>query len=517
MIVEEPNITGAGQTRPVRRALPLPGLEQLWAILTLTLIGAFIALVPTSPHDFWWHLKIGQIVAQRGIPTTNMFAWTLPADTPYIYATWFGEWLFYALYQLGGLPATVLARNLLGLAGFTLVAVEARRRSGSWRLGALAALLACAMAINNLTTRTQNWSWAPFGLYVLILGAYADGQVRRRALLALPPIMVFWVNVHGAFVLGLGLLALVAGGETLRRLLRQPRALGWDRLGALYLAAVATAAATLLNPIGPGIFGYVVKLLADPSSQALVSEWQPPTTRSLAGFFFFSSILALLAALALPRRRSTITDLLLVCAFLWLAWGGQRHVIWYGMVAMPILAQSLGQPRSPLVRAPSPRRLVLPSTMLALALLGLLIAVQPPFKAGLGLPQPYKNLFAAVPGAPELFSTDTPVAATEYLRAHPGGRLFNEMGYGSYLDWALYPDMQVFVDPRIELYPSAFWQDYVAVSDGRDYKALLNDKYHVTRVLLDRRIQPRLAAALAADNGWEREYGDARSEVYRRK
>ncbi|HEX9439355.1 MAG TPA: hypothetical protein VF909_06735, partial [Roseiflexaceae bacterium] len=115
MIVQEPNITGTGQARPARRALPLPGLEQLWAILTLTLIGAFIALVPTSPHDFWWHLKIGQIVASRGIPTTNMFAWTLPADTPYIYATWFGEWLFYALYRLGGLPATVLARNLLGL------------------------------------------------------------------------------------------------------------------------------------------------------------------------------------------------------------------------------------------------------------------------------------------------------------------------------------------------------------------------------------------------------------------
>ncbi|MBS1968577.1 MAG: hypothetical protein JST60_22825, partial [Chloroflexi bacterium SZAS-1] len=172
-----------------RQRFSLPGIEQLWAIMALALIGAFIALVPTPPHDFWWHLKAGELVATSGIPTTNLFAWTLPAEHPYTYATWLGEWLFYALYRIGGLGADVAARNLLGLAGFTLVAFEARRRSGSWRLAALAALLAAMMTINNLPTRTQNWSWVPFGLFALILGAYAAGQLRARTLVALPLLM----------------------------------------------------------------------------------------------------------------------------------------------------------------------------------------------------------------------------------------------------------------------------------------------------------------------------------------
>lgn len=501
-----------------RRVLPLPGVEQLWVLLALALIGAFIALVPTPPHDFWWHLKAGQIIATQGLPTTNLFAWSLPADQPYTYATWLGEWLFYALYAIGGLQAPVLARNLLGLAGFALVAAEARRRSGSWRLAALAALLAAAMSINNLPTRTQNWSWVPFGLFALIIGAYIGGQARPRTLLALPLIMLFWVNAHGAFVLGLALLALAAAGETLRRLLQQPGAPTWRRLAWLYLAAFATLAATLANPLGPGIFGYVLKLLTDPPSQGLVNEWQPPTTRGLAGLFFFASILALLAAFALTRRRPTITDLLLTCAFLWLAWTGQRYVVWYGMLAMPVLAGHLAALGPPRPRALSRPRMQLPSTLIALALLGLLVAVQPPFKARLDLPQPYQALFADLPGAPGMFSADTPVAAAEYLRAHPiDGRLFNEMGYGSYLDWALYPATQVFVDPRVELYPLAIWQDYLAIRDARDYNALLIDKYDVRRVLLDRIQQPRLAAALAADSRWAREYADARAEIYMRK
>lgn len=500
------------------RAFPHIRLDHLWPLGVLALIGVFIALVPTPPNDFWWHLKAGQIVTQQGIPTTNLFAWILPAETPFVYATWLGEWLFYALFRVAGLPAIIIARNLLGLAAFALVATEAHRRSGSWRLAALAALLAGLMTINNLIIRTQNWSWVPFALFLLILGAYADGRLRPRSLLALPLLMAFWVNVHGAFVLGLAMLGIYTVGETLRRLLGQPRALPWARLCWLYLALSGTLAATLLNPLGPGIFRYVADLLTDPPSQGLINEWQPPTPRNPAGFFFFASILALLAAFAFARRRPSVTDVLLACAFLWLAWGGQRYVVWYGMIAMPLLVQCLAAPRAPLARPParvgSPTLNALLASVLALTV----VAFQPPLKQVWTFPQPYRDLFADVPGAPLAFGAATPVAATDWLQAnHPGeGRLFNEMGYGSYLIWALYPQTQVFIDPRVELFPLELWQDYAAISDGSNV-AILLAKYQVTRVMLDRALQPKLSAVLRADPVWALEYEDEQSEIYRRR
>lgn len=511
-------MTNSAQPRLAARALPFPTVEHVWVLMALTLIGVLIALFPTPPHDFWWHLKAGELIANQGVPTTNLFAWTLPADQRFVYGSWLAEWLFYALYRLGGLGATVLARNLLGLAAFALVAVEARRRSGSWRLAALAALLAGAMALNTMITRPQNWAWPPFMLSVIVVGAYVDGQLRPRSLLALPLIMAFWVNVHGTFVLGLAIVALTASGETLRRLFGRPGALAWDRLRMLYVAAAAAAAATLLNPIGPGIYGYVGRLVSNRSIQELIIEWQPPAPRGISGVAFFLSILALLAAFALAQRRPAFTDVLLVCAFLWLAWGGQRNVVWYGMLAMPVLAQVLARRRPPLFRPARSLRQAFPNVLLTLLFLAALTLVQPPFKPGLPFPPPYKQLFVVLPGAPELFSADTPVAAAAYLRANPiEGRLFNEMGYGSYLDWALYPAAQVFIDTRIELYSPEFWQDYVAISEARDYNALLIGKYDVRRVLLDRARQPHLAAALAADTStWVREYADEHAEMYRR-
>lgn len=494
---------------------PIIRIDHLWVAGVLTLIGVFITLVPTPPNDFWWHLKAGQIIAEQGIPHSNLFAWTLPADTPYIYATWLGEWLFYILSLLGGLEATALARNLLGLAGFALVAMDARRRSGSWRLAALAALLAGLMTINNLIIRTQNWSWVPFGVFVYILSAYAAGTLHPRYLVILPLIMAFWVNAHGAFVLGLGLIGLTLAGETLRQVLGHAGALGWRRLTFLVLVLAGAMLATLLNPLGPGIFEYVLKLLTDPPSQGLINEWQPPTTRSIAGFWFFASVVVLIAALAFARRRPTLTDVLLICVFLWQAWNGQRYVVWFGMVAMPILAQSLAGPADAPQRKGNPLANTLIAGMLALTVL----CFQPPIRNIWPFPKPYMNLFANLPGAPLTFNNSTPVAATEWLRAHqPGeGRLFNEMGYGSYLIWALYPEAKVFIDPRVELYPLAHWQDYAAISTGENIQPLL-DTYQITRVMLDRGLQPKLSAALKSDTArWTLEYQDAQTEIYRRR
>jgi hypothetical protein len=509
----------AASPRARGRGLPALRVDYLWAIIVVAGFSICAALSVSPPNDFWWHLKAGQLVAERGIPSTNLFAWTLPSDHPYVYATWLGEWLFYAIYSLLGLPAVVIVRNLLATAAFALVAVEARRRSGSWRLAALAVLLAGAMSINNLIIRTQNWSWLPFALYVLILGAYAAGQLHARALIALPVLMAFWVNAHGAFVLGLALLAIVCAGETLRRLLRQPQAPGWERLRALYLAAAATLAATLLNPSGVGIFGYVVKLLTDPPSQGLVLEWQPPTTHSIAGFFFFATVIIILFAFALARRRPSLTDLLLVCAFLWLAWGGIRYVVWFGLVATPVLAQALAADRAQAGR-PARRPQKSPVNLaIAIAFVALVVAVQPPLISSLPLPDDYREDVADVPGAPTAFTDKTPVAAAEYLRSHPqmGQRLYNEMGYGSYLIWALYPEAQVFVDARVELYPIEQWQDYIAINQGQNVDTLLIDKYGVTRVILDRELQPKLSAALQQDRQrWTLEYQDHQSEIFRR-
>ncbi len=489
-------------------------VEQLWLVVILAGFGFYVALVPLVPNDFWWHLKAGELSVTTGrIPTQNLFAWTLPREHPYVYGAWLAEVLFYLLYRLGGLAWPIFARTVLALAAFALVALEARRRSASWRIAALVLVPLVLMTLNNLLVRTQNWAWLPFVGFMLILQRYREGKLGPRALLALPPLLAFWVNVHGSWILGPVLLGLGFGGETLTALLHRPDALPWSRLRALFLIGLLCALAIFLNPQGVGIAGYVYKMMTDAPSQTLIVEWQSPTPTGIANSAFFLTLLLGFGVLLYSRYRPPLSEALTLAAFLWLAWSGQRYVIWFGMLAMPVLAQALaeGWPRLRRGEGSRPNGL---NTALALLLAVPVLLVQPWWVERVPLPESYWSLVWRGVDAGPLIGVETPVKAAEYLRAHPGGRLFNEMGYGSYLIWAV-PEQPVFIDPRVELYPLEQWQDYIRISQGVRYNEVLA-RYGADRVLLDRELQAGLAEALRADAAWTLEYADARAEVWRR-
>ncbi|MBN1919764.1 MAG: hypothetical protein JW892_00845 [Anaerolineae bacterium] len=486
-------------------------LDLLWPLVILAGFGVYASLVPLPPNDYWWHLKVGEIIATtRRIPTTNLFAWTLPVNAPFFYGAWLGELLLFLLHRWGGLALTLFTRTGLVLTTFYLMATEARRRSSSWRIAAIALALGAVMSLNNLIVRPQIWSLLPFMAFLLLLSAFAAGRLSWRWLLVLPVVMAFWVNAHGAFILGFVLLGIFAVGEGLRRLLGRSGARSWRDLGGLALSGVLSALAMLVNPRGFEIVRYVLGLMTDPPSQQLIVEWQSPTPTGIANTAFYLSLLILLLVLAYSRYRPTFTQALLLAAFLWLAWSGQRYVVWFALVSMPILAQAIAGLELRLPFAPAQRNWL--NSLLAALLFVPVLLVQPWWVERVPLPETYWSQVLRGVKAGPLVDTGTPVAAVEYLREQPGGRLFNEMGYGSYLIWAL-PEQGVFIDPRVELYPYEQWMDYIRIQQGTRSLELLA-QYGVDRVLLDIKLQNELQCVLASAPEWQQEYADDYAQIW---
>jgi hypothetical protein len=270
----------------------------------------------------------------------------------------------------------------------------------------------------------------------------------------------------------------------------------------------------LANPQGGGIFQYVVKLMTDQPSQTLIAEWQSPDPRDLGSLFFFIGVLLLIAAFAWKKTRPTPSEILSILAFLWLAWTGVRYVVWFGIIAAPVLARTVKDwfPKNP---GGGPARRSWLNLALAVLFIIPVILLQPWWIERAPLPEQYwARVWRDVPAGP-LLSVHTPLQAVEYLRQHPGGKLFNEMGYGSYLIWAL-PEQGVFVDPRVELYPYGLWLDYLKISNGIRYNALL-DHYGADRLLLDAEAQAGLIDLLQEDPLWVREFDSPITQVWRKR
>jgi hypothetical protein len=366
------------------------------------------------------------------------------------------------------------------------------------------------MIMNNLIVRTQMWAWLPFTITYIVLKRYSENKLRWHWLLLCPASMIFWVNVHGSYILGLILPGAIFVGESIRKLLRQDEVLNWHQIGWIGCTGILSSLAMLINPRFTGIIGYAIKLLTNPPSQQLIQEWQSPTPQGIANVSFYLSILIFIIVLAYSKYRLAITEIILFCGFLWFAWSGQRYVVWYGIISMPILARLI---KDLPIKSPAfvPQKNWF-NLALALIIFVPTIAVQPWFVERMPLPDTYWQMVLRGSPAGPLLGIETPVAATDYLKSHPGGHLFNEMGYGSYLIWAV-PDQGDFIDPRVELFPYDQWMDYIHVNNGSNYDEILM-KYGADRILLDKKLQPGLASAMSTDQRWKLEYDDQYSQIW---
>jgi hypothetical protein len=264
------------------------------------------------------------------------------------------------------------------------------------------------------------------------------------------------------------------------------------------LWSTLTILATLLNPRGLGVLSYVRNLLGSSTVTTLVEEWAPPTIRDAGGngLIFFLFVIGTATVLIYARTRPDLTDMLLCGAFLWLALGATRNIVWFGFVATPVVAAQAATllPAPALRRPPGSPAL----NAMLIGLLSLLLLI--------GLPWVKPTLLPPSFGA--LLSEDTPVAAVEFMRGEQTRprHLFHTEGFGSYLMWAA-PEQPVFIDTRIELYPYQQWVDYINLGQANNVDQLLR-KYDIDGLLLNKKRQAALVEVVRADPAWQKRYED---------
>jgi hypothetical protein len=481
-------------------------LEHLW-VVTPILAAVWMALLnPLRSLDFWWHLQVGEVIlASRSIPSVDWFSYTR-AGTPFVYQNWLGEVLYAIAYHAGGFPLLIFFNAaLIGVAILCVVRLCHESHVG-WRPATLAALPSAVVLGFYSNVRPQVYSFALFTAFYWILWGFRER--RRDHLWVLPLLMAVWTNLHGAFVLGIGLICLILATETLRWLRSGPHGTGLApaALRKLALILVLVVLASMVNPQGYRVYAYVRQLQVDPASQQLVAEWQAPDIKQLSGllFFFIPFFLSLLACMY-SERRLDLTELGLYLGFGALGLSGMRNAIWFALILAPLLARQLaavdvaallgdgraGFRSSALWRRltagaarPSVRRPRLTWALL-LALLFFTVLVSPWLRP----------ILRSTPTRVALVESGTPVGAMDYIAAHGlTGHIFHPQSCGDYLIWRLWPQQHSFIDGRVHLYDMPFVRDYVLVFHDDRWEARL-DKYDVQYLLL-RKEDPTCASLI---------------------
>jgi len=488
-------------------------IEYLWGLVALVGIFVFVNTHPIRPHDFWWHITIGrEILATGKIPTTDIYSYTA-AGQPYAsyQMFWLMEIILYGIYKLGGPALVIFIHSLMISAAYGVIFWLCKRASNSWRIGAFSVLFAAALGLNDWNVRPQGITFLLASLFLLAIYQY---RKRRHWgwLVVLPLGMLIWVNSHGTFLIGLVLVGIWLGQEIWEVIRARQSGAGAMTVKGLYvpvIATIITILACLLNPRGLGIINYLTTLTGNSVVQNLVTEWAPPTFNTLMGALFFFGLLGCAILLALSPTRPNFYQIFVFLVFGLLSLKTSRGIVWFGLVMAPIVGEhissitkSLSRANQQPVNSAGSKYL---NAIFAIVIIGMGVISLPWFKSSLPLPQMKAGLI----------SSETPVKATEVLlEQHPPGRVFNAISFGSYLIWAAYPQYQVFVDSRIELFSEKVWLDYLNISNANgDWEQLLQD-YGASTLMLSPSEQSELILVLNASTSWHQIYQDQVAYIY---
>lgn len=454
----------------------------LWGAIALCFgLGALLGWRQIASPDIGFHLSTARwMVEHRAWPSVDTFSFTF-AGHPYIDLQWFFQILLYAANALGGTALIIALKIAVTLAFWALLVVRARRVTG--RLPWSAPLLLIVVALGDyFEERPHIFSWLYGSLVLLILEEFARGN--RRWLPALPVILVFWVNTHQLFVLGLVLIGVSTAWE-LRK--------GASADRRLLVCAALSVAACLVNP-------YHVKALLFPltlwgeiqsghvfaSASTGITELQSPFSTSLyflsGRFVLFQPPLYwhLYTALAFVGivgawRKARVPDLVLWALFAYVFSMAHKNFGYFVMATFPLasvgidrvvswLGRSIGargSSQTAAVPLSRPRALPWSAIVIVVALVPLILSgrlyklgwIDAPIRAG------YNRRFL-------------PVEAAQFLNDHRiQGKVLTTFGYGSYMLWAT--RLPVSIYGIEEVFGPEFYSEYLASLGPQGFQAFL--------------------------------------------
>ena len=444
--------------------------------------------------DTWWHLETGQRVLKTHTwPTTEPYSFTAPGSS-WIAYEWLGEVLMAFANREGGFQG--MAILLIGLAGILVLALYhlayLRSRNSKAAAAACALTLPVLASFFNLRPQLLGYIFLLFTLTCLELFR----QGRGKAVWVLPALFVLWVNAHGTFVLGLGILGLYWASGLVNFRLAGVAAIPWsaEQRRRLLVIILLCVVALPLSPYGSRLAANPLDIaLNRPLSLANNTEWN-----SIASFgvlpvklFLVLALLFLLAYAVLSPAVYRIEEIVLLFLAIYQGSFQVRFLLFFSVVFTPLLAVMLARWVPPY--QPQKDKYALNVVIMA-AVLG-----------GLALHFPSDRDLRS------MLQRKVPQGAVGFLHQHPDiGPVFNESVWGGYLIWS---GRRVFMDGRLDAYePSGALLDYLSIT-GLDRNALfLLQKYGVKACLLKR--DSPLGTFFRVLPDWKEVYSDTLSTVF---
>ena len=388
--------------------------------LNLGLFCLFLSCLCTNyDFDLFARLIVGERFIEHGILPFKDFLSYTPTH-PWYDHEWGSGVVFYLLVKhLNAIGLLLFQALMMFLTAFFVIQTQKlQKHAYPASLTFMAIFLVIYLRLNPALVRCQLFSFLFFAIFLYVLEGTRREKFKNLIWL-LPPVVIFWNNVHGGVVSGLGLIAMYFAGAILEK---KP----WKKyLGALILSGLLL----VINPYGIKYLDFLFS--AATKQRKYVVEWWPFYAARHILYYLPPSIFAAFGFICsfLRKKKLDITKTIILVVTLYM---GLAHVKLLSLSVIAAASLCYNDIASLFTRYKKVLRKLEKSIFASIIVLAFLIPLFSPLAARADF-------------------TKFPLYEIEFLKINNiKGNMVVPFGMGSYASYKLYPDNLIYMDGRYE-------------------------------------------------------------------
>lgn len=480
--------------------------EKVFKYINAVIIGVgfyilfiFLFSRTLADYDMWGYLSFGRIFWENGyFPYRDVFSYT-PTNSLWVYHEWLTGIILYPILKYLGAAGIQLFRYILIVLTIFIMYRTAIEKGATPAIAFVCISLGLTLMSWGYTAvmRAQIFTYLFFALTIYII------ELTRKSgnlyvLLWIPLIMVFWCNVHGGFLAGLGLIALYALGD----------GLSGRKFVPFIIIFIAACLVTLINPYGIEYWKYIIHAVAMPRPD--IQEWYSVFASLRASVFVTPSIMFIvLSTISLVaiivHGKKYLTEFLVLAAVTYLGYKHIRHTVFLGIVFGVFLPSIVANIKDIVARNKVIKKNIIWITPILLIVFYSsinLFASKFPYQGAL----PSFSLMAPSPIFPE--------GALKWMAKNSfEGNILPSFQWGQYIIWATHPRCKVAMDGRYEtVYPDHVPKEYFDFHHGKNNWKLFLEKYPHDALLL--MPNTKIHSLMLKEPSWKVVYSDEGSVLF---
>jgi|WetSurMetagenome_2_1015567.scaffolds.fasta_scaffold20858_2 hypothetical protein len=449
-------------------------VTSLFIVLFVILSFLYFPSWGGGDYDMWWHFALGKYYISHHTMKVNhaLFSWT-PADPNWHYNTWLGSTVAYLCYAAAGGFGLWLFQWIIFAGIFLFLLSFVRSTQGQLDINAISLIFMTVIVegLSLLFPKPELFTPLFFVALIYVFFSIKRDKLSPRYFYLYPIMFVVWVNLHGGFIIGLGIVSILLITECFNYIFVRQNAIPARGLFHLGCSLLFICLACLLNPDGwvypwdtitvnfP-IFKHIAGGRGAVSSSLIaylpvwpyllhpnkLNWWTAGWVMILILFLFFTASFA-----AFKRKRFLDMSLLFLNPFLfYYGMNTVRACIFFPTFAFFSIIYTIEKADIIL----KVKRFTLFSITLFL-FLGSIVLIKLTETTSF-------NYFGT-----NLEET-IPVKEVEMIKKWKlPPPLFNDYVSGGYMIWAMYPEYKVFIDSRAKPYDTTHvWEDYTEVMEN---------------------------------------------------